>query len=73
LPSGRDFTGHLLAGIGVFDIVEYLGRHDLAGDWLLFGVGAGFTLLGLALVRTTQEPVIERRSGYDRRSDSPLR
>jgi len=73
LPSGRDFTGHLVAGIGVFDIVEYLGRHDLSGDWLLFGVGAGFTLLGLLLVRMQPEPVIERRTGYDRRSASPLR
>ena len=73
LPAGRDFTGHFLAGIGIFDIVEYLGRHDLAGGWLLFSVGAGFTLLGLLLVRTTYEPIIERRSGSDRRSASPLR
>ena len=68
LPSGRDFTGHLLAGIGVFDIVEYLGRHDLQADWLLFAAGAGFALLGLALALSQPERVIERRSGFDRRS-----
>ena len=73
LPSGRDFSGHLLAGIGLFHIVEYLGRHDLGGDWLLLAVGAGFTLLGIALVRSRPEPSIERRTGYDRRSASPLR
>jgi uncharacterized membrane protein len=73
LPSSRDFAGHLLVGAGIFHIVEYLGRHDLAGDWLIFAVGAGLTLLGLAFALLRPEPVIERRSGFERRSASPLR
>jgi uncharacterized membrane protein len=68
LPSGREFAGHLLVGWGVFDIVEYLARHDLSDDWLIFAVGAGCALLGLALIVSREEPMLERRSGMDRRS-----
>ncbi len=68
LPSGRDFAGYLLAGWGVFDIVEYIGRHDLEQDWLMFAVGAGFALLGLALASGREPMFDERRSGFDRRS-----
>jgi uncharacterized membrane protein len=73
LPSGRDFIGQFLVGMGAFDLVEYLSRHELQHDWLIFGVGAGCVLLGVALIITRPEPVIERRSGFDRRSESPLR
>ena len=72
LPSGQDFIGHLLVGAGVLDIVEYLGRHDLSDDWLILAVGAGFALLGVMLVVTRAEPMVERRSGFDRRSASLL-
>jgi uncharacterized membrane protein len=70
LPAGREFIGHLLIGWGLFDVVEYLGRHDLSEDWLLLAVGAGFALLGVALAAGRGEPMVERRSGSDRRSVS---
>jgi uncharacterized membrane protein len=73
LPSGQAFVGYFVLGWGGFNIVEAIVRHDLAADWLLFGAGAGFALLGVGLVRMRQVDFIERRSGCDRRSASPLR
>lgn len=73
LPSGRAFTGSFVIGWGLFNIVEALVRHDLAADWLLFGTGVGFVLLGVVLIRMRDVSFIERRSGADRRSASPLR
>jgi uncharacterized membrane protein len=73
LPSGRDFTGHLLVGWGIFNMIECLVRHDLAQDWLIFAAGAGFALVGVALALSRGEAMLERRAGYDRRSASPLR
>jgi uncharacterized membrane protein len=73
LPSGRTFVGGYLMGWGVFNIVEALVRHDISRDWLLFGTGVGFVLLGAVLRRLQEHSFIERRSGFDRRSASPLR
>lgn len=73
LPSGRVFFGWLLVGWGVFNMLEGAARHDLSQEWLIFATGLGFVLLGGILIRARQEPFIERRSGYDRRSASPLR
>lgn len=73
LPSGRAFTGSYVVGWGGFNIVEALARHDLSHDWLLFGTGVGFVLLGVVLRRMREEAFLERRSGHDRRSASPLR
>lgn len=73
LPSGRAFVGSFVIGWGVFNMLEALVRHDLAADWLLFGSGVGFALLGVVLRRMRDESIIERRSGFDRRSASPLR
>jgi uncharacterized membrane protein len=73
LPSGRAFVGSYVIGWGGFNIVEALARHDLSRDWLLFGTGVGFVLLGVFLRRMQEETFIERRSGADRRSASPLR
>ena len=73
LPSGRTFVGCYIIGWGVFNVLEALARHDIGRDWLLFGTGIGFIVLG-AIVRRMQEHMfIERRSGIDRRSASPLR
>jgi uncharacterized membrane protein len=73
LPSGRGFVGFFLIGWGVLNMLEGLLRHDLAKDWLVFASGLGFVLLGTLLSRMRDEHLIERRSGYDRRSDSPVR
>lgn len=73
LPSGRAFIGSYLIGWGAFNIVEALARHELSADWLLFGTGVGFVLLGVMLKRMQEVDFIERRSGLDRRSASPLR
>jgi uncharacterized membrane protein len=73
LPSGRAFVGSYVVGWGGFNIVEALARHDLSRDWLLFGTGVGFVLLGVILRRMREDDILERRSGYDRRSASPLR
>ena len=48
-------------------------RHDLADEWLVFASGLGFMLLGVIVSRMRDEHIIERRSGYERRSDSPVR
>jgi uncharacterized membrane protein len=73
LPSGRSFAGSYVIGWGGFNMVEALARHDLSADWLLFGTGVGFVLLGVILKRMREEHFVERRSGFDRRSASPLR
>ena len=73
LPSGRSFVASFLFGWGIFNMVEGVTRHNLSDEWLVFATGLGFVLLGAILVWTRIEPLIERRSGYDRRSDSPVR
>lgn len=74
LPSGRTFVGSFVIGWGLFNMVEAIARHDLREEWLIFGVGLGFALLGGILLWTRPEPhLIERRSGQDRRSGSPVR
>src|SRR4051812_34288096 len=73
LPSGRSFVGSYAMGWGVFNVVEALARHDIREDWLLFGTGVGFILLGAVVRRMQEHTFIERRSGFDRRSASPLR
>lgn len=73
LPSGREFIAHALIGWGVFNTLEGVARHDLRTEWLVCASGLGFVLLGLLLARMREEPLIERRTGFDRRSDSPVR
>lgn len=73
LPSGRTFVGSYAIGWGVFNVIEALVRHDISRDWLLFATGVGFVLLGVVLRRMQEHSFIERRSGLDRRSASPLR
>ena len=73
LPSGRVFTGHYLLGWGIFNNVEGLLRHNLANEWLVFATGVGFVVLGAVVSRMGDDHLIERRSGYDRRSGSPVR
>jgi uncharacterized membrane protein len=73
LPSGRGFVGSYVIGWGGFNMLEAMARHDLTADWLLFGTGVGFVLLGVILKRMQEEAFIERRSGMDRRSGSPVR
>jgi len=73
LPSGRAFVGAYVAGWGVFNMLEAVARHNLGDDWLLFATGIGFVLLGAVLWRMREPSFIERRSGFDRRSASPLR
>ncbi len=73
LPSGRVFIAHALFGWGVFNILEGIANHDLRTEWLVFASGVGFVLLGAVLLWMRQEHFIERRSGGDRRSMSPLR
>ena len=63
----------MLAGWGVFNMLEGVLRHDLAHEWLVFATGLGFVLLGVILSRMRDGHLIERRSGYERRSDSPVR
>ena len=73
LPAGRVFVAHFVIGWGIFNMLEGVARHDLRDEWLIFATGLGFVLLGAMLLWTRVEPIIERRSGYDRRSASPLR
>ena len=73
LLSGRGFVGFFLIGWGVFNMLEGLLRHDLAKEWLIFASGLGFALLGGLVSRMRDEHLIERRSGSDRRSGSPVR
>ena len=73
LPTGRAFVGSYAIGWGALNMLEALARHDLSHDWLIFGTGVGFVLLGFILRRMQEHTFLERRSGYDRRSASPLR
>lgn len=73
LPSGRSFVATFLIGWGVFNMAEGVARHDIFEEWLIFATGLGFVLLGGILIWTRVEQVIERRSGNDRRSGSPVR
>lgn len=64
--SGRTFSGALVLGWGLFNVVEGLIDHQLLGlhhvyeytdnhlpaDLLFLGLGLGQVLLGLALIRT---------------------
>ena len=67
LPAPRAFTGLLLLGWGLFNVVEGIVDHHLLGlhhvrdlpmhvplyDWLFLGIGGvGFILLGRALARS---------------------
>jgi len=73
LPSGRMFIAHALIGWGVFNMLDGIASHDLGTEWLVFASGLGFALLGVLLAWLREEHFIERRSGYDRRSGSPVR
>jgi uncharacterized membrane protein len=74
LPSGRVFVGSFVIGWGLFNMLEAIARHTLRDEWLIFGTGLGFALLGAILLWTRPEPhIIERRSGEERRSGSPVR
>ena len=73
LPTGRGFVGTYAIGWGAFNVIEALTRHDLSKDWLLFATGVGFLLLGVFLRRMQEHTFLERRSGFDRRSGSPVR
>ena len=73
LPSGREFVACGLIGWGVFNTLEGVVSHNLRSDWLVFATGALFVLLGAMLLWMREEHFIDRRSGYDRRSDSPVR
>lgn len=73
LPPGRNLVAYALVGWGGFLMVEAVARHDLTADWLIAGSGLGLALLGAVLAGMPAQAVIERRSGYDRRSGSPLR
>ncbi len=73
LPAGRVFVGHFVIGWGLFNMLEGVARHNLRDEWLIFATGMGFVLLGVMLIWARAEPLIERRSGYDRRSGSPVR
>jgi uncharacterized membrane protein len=69
LPSARTFTGQLLLGWGMFNVVEGIIDHQLLGihhvrdlpvripiyDWLFLAVGGvGFLLLGWVMTRERQ-------------------
>ena len=73
LPAGWVFVGHFVIGWGIFNMLEGLARHDLRTEWLIFATGMGFVLLGVMLIWTRVDALIERRSGYYRRSGSPVR
>ena len=73
LPASRSFVAHFLVGWGIFNMFEGVLRHNLADEWLVFAAGLGFVLLGFLLSRMRDEHIIERRSGAERRSGSPVR
>jgi uncharacterized membrane protein len=73
LPPSRSFVAHFLVGWGIFNMFDGVLRHDLRDEWLVFATGLGFVLLGFILSRMRDEHIIERRSGYERRSGSPVR
>jgi uncharacterized membrane protein len=72
LPDARAFTGLLVLGWGLFNLVEGIIDHHLLGlhhvrdlpahvpayDWLFLGIGGvGFILLGWALARSAATEV----------------
>ena len=73
VPTGRIFTAQGLIGWGVFNMLEGAVSHSLHTEWLIFASGLGFVLLGALLLWMREEHFIERRSGFDRRSGSPVR
>ena len=88
LPNGRSLAGWGLIGWGAFNLVEGLVNHLVLGlhhvrdlpehvpayDWLFLLVGGlGLMAIGHAVKASKAQPVTERRSGFDRRSASPLR
>jgi uncharacterized membrane protein len=64
---------HALLGWGLFNVLEGIASHSLRTEWLIFASGLGFVLLGALLLLMREEHFIERRSGFDRRSGSPVR
>jgi uncharacterized membrane protein len=73
LLASRSFVGYFLVGWGIFNMFDGVLRHDLAREWLVFASGLGFVLVGVILSRMRDEHIIERRSGHERRSGSPVR
>ena len=73
LPSGREFVACAFIGWGLFNTLEGVASHSLRTEWLVFATGAGFVLLGVLVIYMREEHFIDRRSGYDRRSGSPIR
>lgn len=70
LPRGRSLAGWVLVGWGAFNLAEGIAGYD----WLFLLVGgAGAIALGYVVKASKDEASIERRSGFDRRSASPLR
>lgn len=70
LPRGRSLAGWALIGWGAFNLVEGAVNYDWV--FLLVG-GAGVVVLGYLVKAPKEEAFLERRSGFDRRSASPLR
>jgi uncharacterized membrane protein len=73
LPSGRILVAYALLGWGVFNMLEGAVNHNMRTEWLVFASGAGFALLGMLILWIREDHFIDRRSGYDRRSGSPVR
>lgn len=73
LPSGRILVAYALLGWGVFNMLEGAVNHNMRTEWLVFASGAGFALLGMLVLWIREDHFIDRRSGYDRRSGSPVR
>ena len=88
LPRGRSLAGWALIGWGAFNLVEGIVNHLVLGlhhvrdlpehvpayDWLFLLIGGiGFIAVGYVVKAAKDEALIERRSGVDRRSASPLR
>ena len=88
LPRGRSLAGWALVGWGAFNLIEGIVNHLVLGlhhvrdlpehvpayDWIFILVGGvGVIALGYAVKAAREETLIERRSGLDRRSASPLR
>ena len=70
LPRGRTLAGWALVGWGAFNLVAGIVSYD----WLLLLIGGiGAIALGYVIRASKEEALVERRSGFDRRSASPLR
>ena len=74
LPSTRAFTGLLILGWGLFNLVEGIIDHHILGlhhvrdlpvhvpiyDWLFLGIGGvGFILLGWMMARQPSAPALK--------------